>query len=107
MDERLVKRLVTNLKCGLCGARYRAVSVQVLGHHQELWFLRVDCPNCHHSSMVALAVKDGRVSQPITDLTPQEMYRLRDHPPLSCDEVLDMHLFLSNYQGNFSHLLSQ
>jgi hypothetical protein len=101
VDEQVVRRLMTSLKCRQCGGQYGSGNIQVLGHRKELWFLSVYCPHCQNEGLLALSVRQNRSPQPVTDLTPQEINRYAQLPPISADEVLDMYLFLRDFDGDF------
>ena len=102
MDEQVVRRLITNLKCRHCGGQYGSGDIQVLGQHKETWFLSAHCPHCQNEGLLALSVNRGHFRQLVTDLTPQEIGRTAQLPPISADEVLDIHLFLRDFDGDFT-----
>ncbi|MEE9203349.1 MAG: hypothetical protein V3U31_09160 [Dehalococcoidia bacterium] len=102
MDEQVVRRLMTSLKCRHCGSQYGSTNIQVLGQRKELWFLSVHCPHCQNEGLLALSVKKNRSPQPVTDLNPQEMDRFARLSTISTDEVLDLHLLLRDFDGNFA-----
>ena len=106
MEERLIKRLMTSMKCESCGQCYETYNIDVLGHREDLWFLRVFCPNCHTQCLVAAIVREDRIPEVISDLTKKELDEFRDGL-IGTDDVLDMHNFLKDFDGNFSWLFSQ
>jgi len=103
MDDDLVKRLLTTLKCGLCGQRYDASHIQVLGHRGDLWFLSVLCPGCRSQGLVAAVIREGGTPL-ITDLTPEEMERFALQSAPGADDILDLHRFLQDFDGDFHRL---
>ncbi len=107
MEEGLIKRLMTSIKCGVCGQCYEIDNIGVLGHRQDLWFLRASCSACRTQCLVAAVIGEESEPEVITDLTEAELDRFRDAGRLSADEVLDMHNFLKGFDGDFSRLLSQ
>ena len=107
MEESLIKKLMASIKCGVCGQCYEIDNIGVLGHHQDLWFLRASCSACHTQCLMAAVIGEEREPKVITDLTEAELDRFRDASMLSADEVLDMHNFLKDFDGDFSRLLSQ
>jgi len=106
VEEGLIKRLMTSIKCGVCGHYYGVDSINILSHHQDLWFLSAICPTCHTRSLVAVIVKEGREPEVVTDLTVAELDRFRSAGKLTVDDVLVMHNFLKNFGGDFSRLFS-
>ncbi len=107
MEEKLIKRFMTSIKCSVCGQRYEVDNVKVLGHQEDLWFLSVFCSACQTQCLVAAAVKEGRIPKVITDLTEAELERFKKMDNLTADELLDMHSFLEDFDGDFLQLFSQ
>ena len=104
MEERLIKRLMASMKCESCGQHYEVYNIDVLGHREDLWFLRVHCSACHTQCLVAAIVKGSRMSEVVTDLSEIELDEFKDNV-IEIDDVLNMHNFLKDFDGNFSRLL--
>ena len=107
MEERLIKRLMTSIKCSSCGQHYEVYNIDVLGHSEDLWFLRVLCASCHTQCLVAAIVKEDKVTEVITDLTEAELDKFVGVDMVGANDVLDMHDFLKNFDGGFSRLFGQ
>ena len=107
MEEGLIKRLMASIKCGVCGQRYEVDNINVLGHHEDLWFLSALCPACHARCLVAAVIREGRVPEVTTDLTEAELDRFKNMSRVTTDDVLDMHNLLKGFDGDFSRLFSQ
>ena len=107
MEEKLIKRFMTSIKCSVCGQRYEVNNVKVLGHQEDLWFLSVLCSACQTQALVAAVVKEGRAPKVTTDLTETELDKFKEMDKLTADEALDMHSFLKGFDGDFSQLFSQ
>ncbi len=107
MEESFIKKLMASMKCSACGQCYEVDNVDVLGHEGDLWFLRVFCPACQARYLMTAVVKEDRVPEVITDLTEAELDKFKRGGVLTADEVLDMHSFLKDFDGDFSRLFSQ
>ena len=107
MEERLIKRLIASIKCGSCGQHYGESNIDVIEHSEELWFLRVFCSSCHAKSLVAAIIREGKKAEVITDLTEAELDKFKDVDGVGVDDVLDMHNFLKDFNGDFPRLLRQ
>ena len=107
MEETIVKRLMTSIECTVCGHHYETDNINVLGHHENLWFLRALCSACHGQCLVAVVIREGKASEVITDLTKAELDRFKNMGVITADEVLEMHNFLKNFDGDFSWLFSR
>jgi hypothetical protein len=44
--------------------------------------------------------------QPLTDLTPDELRNADDWPPITTDDVLDVHDLLREFEGDFEELFN-
>lgn len=106
MEERLIKKLMTSIKCESCGQNYEAYNVDVIGHREDMWFLRALCSKCHTQCLVAAVVRGGKVPEDVSDLavagTDENQYET-----IEVDDMLDMHNFLIDFDGDFSRLFGQ
>ena len=100
MEESMVKRLIASIKCGVCGQRYAVNSVGILGHCENLWYLKAHCSACHTQSLVAIVIKEDGLPEPVTDLTEEELDKFGDTGVLTADDVLDAHNFLKTQMPN-------
>jgi hypothetical protein len=109
MRESVIKRLIASIRCSTCGQHYEEDHINVLEHSEELWFLRVFCSSCHVSSLVAAVVREGEQAEVVVDLTEAELDRFRGGGmgEVSVDDVLDMHNFLKDFDGDFPRLFRQ
>lgn len=102
MDEGFVRRLVATIKCGVCSRHYEGGNVKILGHHGDLWFLSVYCSDCHSQGLVAAVIREGQLPELITDLTEEEYDKFREIDAVSDNDLLDIHNFLKDFDGDFS-----
>jgi len=106
MDERLIKRLITNIKCSVCGERYDGENVRFLGRYTDLWFLSVYCPTCQTQGLVAAVLNEEETPELVTDLNEGEYEKFSEMAAVVADDVLDLHNFLKEFNGDFSRLFS-
>ncbi|MFC2007157.1 hypothetical protein ACFLVB_00940 [Chloroflexota bacterium] len=107
MEEKLIKRLFASIKCGSCGQKYRLSDIEILGHKEGMWFLRASCSLCQNSCLVAAIMGEGKAGDEITDLTALELQRFGDGAVVGADDLLNVHDFLKNFDGDFSALFEQ
>ena len=107
MEENLLKKLMATIKCGVCGRGYDTENVDVVGREEDLWFLKALCPSCHTECLVAAVVKKEKVSEIPSDLTRAEFKRFANAHAPTADDLLDMHNFLKDFNGDFSRLFNQ
>jgi hypothetical protein len=103
MEERIVKKLMTSVKCSKCGQNFQLRNIRILGHRQGLWFFSVLCSYCHSQYLIAAAITREKV-EVISDLTEAELTRFQNTDALTADDVLDMYTFLKKFDGDFARL---
>lgn len=104
MDESTIKQLMEETKCRGCGKHYTADNVDVLGQFEGLWFMSVFCPECRAQYLVAAQVSEEAEAGIVTDLSPEELERLGTAGGVGADDMLDMRLFLRDFQGDMKDL---
>jgi hypothetical protein len=107
MEESLLKRLIASIKCGACGQHYEEGHIDVMEHQGELWFLRVFCASCHTRCLVAAIIREEEKAEVFSDLTGAELEKFKDAEGVRADDVLDMHSFLKDFNGDFPRLFQQ
>jgi len=102
----MIKKLMTSMKCESCGRNFEFGNIDVLGQREDMWFLRVLCPTCHTQCLVAAVVREGKAPEWIDNLTDAAINETRNKT-IEIDDVLDMHNFLTDFNGDFSSLFGQ
>ncbi len=105
MKENVIKKLMTSMRCDACGQHYEMYDVDVIGHREDMWFLRVHCSGCQTQSLVAAVVRESKVSE--ASGSGGERTDGHDGEALTADDVLGMRLFLADFNGNFNELFHQ
>ena len=104
MEERIVKKLMTSVKCTGCGQKYEMRDVKILGNHQDLYFLQVTCSSCHNRYMLTAVINDKNNPDIVSDLTDEEFTKFKDAGAPNTNDVLDMHAYLKDFDGDFCML---
>jgi transcription elongation factor Elf1 len=107
MDDKLIKRLMTNIKCSVCGEHYDGENVRILGRYTDLWFVSVHCPNCQNQGLVAAVLKEGESIELVTDLTEDEYMKFGNTATVDADDVLEVHDFLKDFDGDFARVFME
>ena len=107
MEEKLIRRLVSTIKCSVCGSHYKEGSVRVMGNQEGLWFLSAVCRQCSSRCLVAIVAKDEAISEVVCDLTEEEIQRFEETALVGPDDVLDMRNFFKDFDGDFSRFFSR
>ena len=93
--------------CPVCGRSLKGCEVQVLSHEEERFHLQVTCAQCQVTFIVVLAIAGGAVEEIETGIPEPTMENVASAEPISIDEILDLHLYLKNFQGTFKELIQQ
>ena len=104
MEEHIVKKLMTSVKCTSCGQNYQMHDVKILGNHQDLYFLQVSCSSCHSRFLITAVINQTSNPEIISDLTDAEFAKFKNARALTADDVLDMHTFLKEFNSDFCGL---
>lgn len=107
MEESLIKRLIASIKCGSCGQNYQEDHIDVIEHNDEVWFLKVFCSSCHVRCVVAAIIREDARPEIITDLTREELDKFKSVNGVREGDLLEMHEFLRNFDGDFPRLFRQ
>ena len=104
MREAFLKRLFSKLNCGVCGQKYDVSNIKILDQEDGLWVLSVHCSSCGTQGLIAAVVQEGNITDVITDLTEAEYERFDGSEVVGVDDVLEMHSFLKQFDGDFASL---
>jgi len=102
--EHLIRQLMTNVECVVCGRSFRVPDVHVLGHENQVWLLTTECAYCNSHGII-IAVLEIERSVPRHELSHVERVWFHDVPPVSVDDVLEMHTLLAGFDGDLKVLL--
>lgn len=99
MEQEILKRIVSSLRCEKCNGSFQPEEIVVLGRKDSLWYLAVNCSACSNQEVVAALVEEAGEPELISDLNESE--RKMFVAPVGSDDVLDVHMFLKDFDGNF------
>ena len=103
-----IKRLVANIECANCGTRYELGNIYIIGHRDDLWIAAVVCAQCGTQGLIfAMVSEDGTPDVIARDVSPEELREFEKLSTLTIDDVLDMHRFLEEYDGDLVSLLQE
>jgi phage FluMu protein Com len=81
------------VSCTVCEEPVPGDNVRLLASREDVAFLQIDCPACRSTTLGFVPADAG----PADDPRPAS-------PPISADDVLDMHEFLSRWHGDLETL---
>src|SRR5437879_13640905 len=85
--------------CPVCGRSWKGCDIQILSHEGERFHLQVTCAQCQVTFMVVLAIAGAAVEEVETVDRAQRADSARAREPIRSDEILDLHLYLNNFQA--------
>jgi hypothetical protein len=97
----LIKHLVASIPCAVCQHHHEPDNVRIVDHHGEIWIMAVKCSHCGTQGLVFAMIQEGEEPEMVSDLTSHERARLREMPQLNADDLLDVHEFLRDFDGDF------
>jgi hypothetical protein len=131
-QERIIRRLFTEQQCHYCGRPYEPERMLVLARRTEVWMVMISCGDCEQKDTYVIkfppqmqgrrSVTSYRLSRPSiskasTPSTPLPQEPQQNFPevpetprlsgPVNADDVLDMYLFLKNFNGDFQRLFAE
>ena len=106
---------LTSFTCPACGRRYRGSRMRLLAERDGLFFVDLDCSRCgsHTVAIVTVELDENEVSIEVSDAMLAEELGIQHlgeelpagAAPVTADDVLDMHEFLTRYTGDLDALL--
>ena len=110
--------------CPVCGRSLRGCEVRMLNHVEDRFTVQVTCAACHVTFIVILAIQGQGVEVELGDDMAVEVEletvaenELADQlideapeaarEPIEVDELLDVHLYLRQFEGSLTDLLKQ
>lgn len=125
IPEGQVKQVILDRlpRCAVCHSPYEEDDINVVSTKNDVWMMVVECDVCHARNFVAAVMKDGdpdqakvalqKMSDAATsgdDIVASDPELMREAeangPPVSATDVVDMHEFLGQFDGDFARLFN-
>lgn len=100
----LIRHLVASIPCAVCQHYHEPDNVRIVKHQGEIWVMSVTCSHCGSQGLVFAMIQEGQKQGIVSELTSQEWARFRDMPQIDADDLLDVHEFLRDFDGDFASL---
>jgi len=105
MDEsNIIKKFLSDIKCGSCGEHCDPADIGALGHEDDTWLFSVHCSSCDSRGLVSVGFKKCEERGEVVELTGSEQDEFST--PICPDDVLDTHVFLKEFDGDFASLFA-
>jgi hypothetical protein len=105
--QKVMEWLSYVLRCPVCGYKYNLERTKIIDTKQEEeqanLFVHSDCGQCKSSVVFNISINGPDVFSigMITDLTSGDTRKFSKVEPLSANDVLDLHSFLKEFDGDF------
>jgi hypothetical protein len=117
-SEKQIKRIVLDRmeRCSVCHREFETEDVRVLSRKSDMWMLMVSCSECHARNFVAAVIGDGDAEEAQLALRRLGEEHVRSKldielesdaetgEPVTVDDVLEVHEFLQDFDGDFQAL---
>lgn len=107
-QEQKLKQLISSYRCHVCRRCFERDHVRLAARHKQLWIVSVRCSLCRNQQVFWIALKDDQGEGILHDVSDGESAgedeALNAMPPVTSDDVLDMHEFLRSFNGDFHRL---
>jgi hypothetical protein len=90
-----------------CGKQFNLHDFVLVNRWQDVWVLGIECRHCGSSGHVVVFLRLDAKPGLLMDLTPEEMEVADQWLPITADDVLDIHQFLQEFDGDFETLFAQ
>ena len=105
-QERLFRQLLSTHRCTNCRHRFDRDRFNVVARHEKLWVVSARCSSCRASQMFWVSLRNGIQLAP-EEVSPLEREHFEALPELTSDDVLEMHEFLNEFDGDFRSLFAR
>jgi len=118
--SQIVRYLRKTLPCASCQSVYEHESIEVLSTFDDQGLFSLHCPKCQNQILVHITISDEEknLSEPKSkgkqyirahrSITEQEVStKTLQGANISANDIIDMHLFLNQFNGDFKQLFSK
>lgn len=101
MDDKFFNLFDESLKtisnCPVCNNRYNPVEARILIEKDDAHLIYIKCRNCQTAVLAVILANNLGISSVglVTDLSSDDILRLQKAKPISSDQVIEMHQFLT------------
>ena len=107
MKEHFIRKLLSSVKCSSCGNQFGTNDINVIKHQDDTWFLNIYCPSCGKQSLVVAIIKKDKTTEIVSNVSDSGSPEYAHASTVSVDDMLDIHNFLKDFDGDFAGLFSE
>jgi hypothetical protein len=117
MNFKQLKEILKNIKekitCSNCECNFSGDDIYVLGAFGDKCVFLVTCRECETQMLVTATINDNNIPRledldKITNISKDNKIEKRStlNNGISCDDVLEVHTFLKDFDGDFKNLMT-
>jgi len=94
-------------ECPVCKKAYQKDHMRFLKEYEGSQLIHMTCKHCTHALLLLVMISPFGISSMgmMTDLHAADVVRLHDAAPIDHDDVLDLHVLLSDPDHAFEHAI--
>jgi NAD-dependent SIR2 family protein deacetylase len=111
--RKMLKKLRIVMRCPNCGKPYYPEDITLRGYADQSYFFSMDCSNCHTPVLANIVVNKDQAYD--AETVAEAFRNLQDNSifesgvtspvtPIENSEILNLHKFMKNFDGDFSKL---
>ena len=104
MVDDFMKNSLPEIHYRRCGQQCLPGNIKLIMQHSNVAWFSVHCHSCGTDNFAMATLHNDEMPEVVTELTESEIAKLST--PIYADDILDMHLFLKDFKGDFSSLFN-
>ena len=98
--------------CAACGQAYGEGHIRLIAQREELFFVDLSCDHCGSQAVAIVTIQvDGETATleggELVRVEEHDLNAIADGPPVSADDVLDVHELLDDFEGDVHTLMAR
>jgi hypothetical protein len=108
MNEKFIRDIfrMVKMKCKECGNYYNEEDIEIIENNDGSCFLNIYCRTCDRRSFAIALTKREEQNENTEGNGNEQSIQLLPSVPIDTDDVLDIHTFLEDFDGDFATLFS-
>lgn len=98
--QQILRTIKTLLKCPNCGAHYEQSDVRIVADSENQALVELNCFECGVTAMADFMVSHNVQKKGLVQKNSPQL-RAKSRKPISIDDLLEMHHFLKDFNGDF------
>ena len=98
---------MVKMKCKECGNYYNEEDIEIIENDDGSCFLNIYCRTCDRRSFAIALTKREEQNDNTDNNNSEQPVRLEPSVPIDGDDIIDIHTFLKDFDGDFATLFDQ